>query len=158
MKLFSPFLHLLALMLTGAACCTPVWSQTIYRCGSVYSQQPCPDAIALDVSDTRTPAQKAQTDVATARAAKMAAQMEKERLAREKIQAAKSSNKSSRSVKTAKTGSLTSAPKAAVRKKKEPEYFTAAVSEEKKDRKVDKKAVDKAQVAEADKTDQALKP
>jgi hypothetical protein len=61
-------------------------------------------------------------------------------------------------VKTAKTGSLTSAPKAAVRKKKEPEYFTAAVSEEKKDRKVDKKAVDKAQVAEADKTDQALKP
>ncbi len=154
----KPCLPLLALVLTGAACCTPVASQTIYRCGTAYSQQPCPDAITLDASDTRTPAQKAQTDAATAGAAKMAAQMEKERLAREKIQSAKLSKKPSPSVKTAKTGSSITAPKAGARKKKELEYFTAAVAAEKKDRKVDKKSVDKAPVAAAEKAGQVLKP
>jgi hypothetical protein len=158
MKPSLPFLPLLVLVLTGAACCTSSLSQTIYRCGTVYSQQPCPDAITLDASDTRTPAQKAQTDAATAGAAKMAAQMEKERLAREKIQPAKPSKKPSPSVKTAKTGSSTTAPKAGARKKKEPEYFTAAIAAEKKDKKVDKKSVDKGQVAVAEKAGQVLKP
>ena len=154
----KPCWPLLTLLLTGATGCTPAWSQTIYKCGAVYSQQPCPDAIAVDVSDTRTPAQKAQTDAATAGAAKMAAQMEKDRLAREKIQVEKSPKKHTPRVKTAKTGSSTAAPKASAHKKKEPEYFTAAVAAEKKDRKVDKKSGDQAPVAVADKTDQPVKP
>ena len=151
-------LPLLTLLLTGAACCTPAWSQTIYRCGAVYSQQPCPDAITLDASDTRTPAQKAQADAATAGAVKMAAQMEKDRLAREKIQLAKSPKKRAPRVKTAKTESSTAAPKASAHKKKEPEHFTAAVPAEKKDKKVGKKSSNQAPVAVADKTDQLVKP
>ncbi len=158
MKPSFPFLRLSALVFAGAVCFSPVSSQTVYKCGTAYSQQPCPDALALDASDTRTPAQKAQTDAATAGAAKMAAQMEKERVAREKIQAAKPSKKTSPSLKTAKTGSSTTAPKAGARKKKEPEYFTAAVAAEKKDKKADKKPVDKAPIAVAKKADPALKP
>jgi hypothetical protein len=154
MKPFFPFLRLSALVLTGAACCTPVSSQTVYRCGTVYSQQPCPDAITLDASDTRLASQKAQTDAATAGAEKMAAQLEKERLARETIQPAKPSKKPSSSVKAAKAGSPTTAPKASARKKKEPEYFTAAVAAEKKD----KKSAVKSQVAVAEKAGQVLKP
>ena len=153
----KPCLPLLTLLLTGAACCTSAWSQTIYRCGAVYSQQPCPDAITLDASDTRTPAQKAQTDAATAGAAKMAAQMEKDRLGREKILLAKSAKKPAPRVKLATTGSSTAAPKTRAQKKKQPEYFTA-VAAEKKDKKVGKKSGEQAPVTVADKTDQIVKP
>ena len=154
----KPCLPLLALLLAGAACWTPAWSQTIYKCGAVYSQQPCPDAITLDASDTRTPAQKAQTDAATAAAAKMAGQMEKDRLAREKIQVAQSPKKTSPRVKTVKTGSSASAPKSSAHKKEPPEYFTATVAAEKKEKKVGKKSGDTTPVARADKSDQIAKP
>jgi len=154
----KPCLRLLALVLTGAACGTPAWSQTIYKCGTSYSQQSCPDSISVDVSDTRTQAQKAQTDAATASAGKIAAQMEKDRLAREKAQAARSPKKSAPNPKTVKTGSSSTSPKASTKKKKAPEYFTAAVAAEKKDKNASKKSVGKAQVAGADKTDRVVQP
>lgn len=157
----KPCLRLLALVLTGAACGTPAWSQTIYKCGTSYSQQSCPDSITVDVSDTRTQAQKAQTDAATASAGKIAAQMEKDRLAREKAQVARSPKKSAlnpKTVKTVKTGSSSTSPKASTKKKKAPEYFTAEVAAEKKDKNASKKSVDKAQVAGADKTDRVVQP
>ena len=153
----KPCLHVLALVLTGAACCTPASSQTIYRCGAAYSQQPCPDATTLDVSDPRTPAQKAQTDAATAGAAKMAAQMEKDRLQREKSLLAKSPKKPAPRVKLATTGSSTAAPKTRAKKKKDPEYFTA-VAAEKKGKKAGKSSGDPAPVAVTEKTDQPVKP
>ena len=66
-----------------------IWSaqasaQTVFRCGNTYSQTPCPGAIALDVTDSRTTEQKAQTDAAARQTASSASKMERERLSQEK--------------------------------------------------------------------------
>lgn len=58
-------------------------AQTIYRCGNSYSDTPCAQAVAIPTADARTPGQKAQSEEATARAATLAAQLEKTRRADE---------------------------------------------------------------------------
>lgn len=63
---------------------TALPAQTIYRCANSYSQLPCPGGAALSVDDSRTDAQKAQTDAATAQATRQAEQLEKSRLATER--------------------------------------------------------------------------
>jgi len=55
-------------------------AQTLYRCGNEYRDTPCPNAIALDARDPRTPAQSAQAEKQTAKDAALAQQMEKSRL------------------------------------------------------------------------------
>ena len=52
----------------------------MYRCGNEYRDTPCPNAIALDARDPRTPAQSAQAERQTAKDAALAQQMEKSRL------------------------------------------------------------------------------
>jgi hypothetical protein len=64
---------------TGAA------GQQVYKCGSSYSQEPCPGASVIDVTDQRTSEQKMQTDMASRRDATNAASLEKTRLQQEKI-------------------------------------------------------------------------
>ena len=61
-----------------------VQAQSIYRCGSVYSQIPCPGGEPLNLNDPRQPDQKKQTDAAVERDAKTAATMEQTRLSEEK--------------------------------------------------------------------------
>lgn len=58
-------------------------AQNTYRCGNSYSQTPCPGGVAIDATDTRTQAQKAQTDQASKRDAQIADAMEKARLQQE---------------------------------------------------------------------------
>lgn len=51
------------LVLLGACLPLAAAAQTVYRCGpagNVYTQQPCADGRAIDVSDPRTPAQAAE--------------------------------------------------------------------------------------------------
>lgn len=51
------------LVLIGACLPLAAAAQTVYRCGpagNVYTQQPCADGRAIDVSDPRTPAQAAE--------------------------------------------------------------------------------------------------
>ena len=67
------------LCLAGAA----AWAQTVYRCGNSYSQTPCPNAVALDVADPRTPAQRDEAAAAAARDAQTANALESSRLAEE---------------------------------------------------------------------------
>jgi len=68
----------------GSACAiAAAQSPTIYRCGSSYSDTPCAQAVAVPTADPRSPAQKAQTEAATARAALLAGQLEKTRHADE---------------------------------------------------------------------------
>ncbi len=63
---------------------TGVRAQNVYKCGSSYSQTPCADGQSLTFDDSRDAAQKRQTDQATRRTAKLANQLEKERMALEK--------------------------------------------------------------------------
>jgi hypothetical protein len=62
-------------------------AQTLYRCGNEYRDTPCPNAIALDARDPRTPAQSAQAQRQTAKDAALAQQMETLRLQAEAVAA-----------------------------------------------------------------------
>lgn len=53
MKTLSPILAITALTL-----CTGVSAQTVYRCGSSYSQTPCAGGKAVEASDSRSPEQR----------------------------------------------------------------------------------------------------
>lgn len=72
-----------AIFVTSASAMSATQAQTIYRCGTNYSDTPCANAVAVPTADPRTPAQKAQTDEATARATGLAGQLEKARRADE---------------------------------------------------------------------------
>jgi hypothetical protein len=83
MKL-TPFIHwTVGLILCSASALGWAQSQTVYRCGAIYSDMPCPQSVTISSGDARTGGQKAQTDEATARTAKLADQMEKNRKADE---------------------------------------------------------------------------
>ena len=58
-------------------------AQTVYRCGSSYSQSPCPAAVTVNVDDPRTAQQKQEAEAAARRDAKTADGMEKSRLKQE---------------------------------------------------------------------------
>lgn len=63
---------------TAAASAAP-----IYRCGQSYSSIPCPNGKLLDAGDPRTAAQRAEAQRVMAREKRAAAQMERDRRARE---------------------------------------------------------------------------
>jgi len=76
-------------MLRRAALVALAWlpcigtAQTVYRCGAEgrsYSHTPCPDGRALDVSDARSPAERAQGATAAESTARLADSMERDRL------------------------------------------------------------------------------
>lgn len=69
--------------LCGASAMSLAENQTVYRCGAIYSDRPCPQSVTISSSDARSGAQKAQADEATARTTKLADQMEKSRKADE---------------------------------------------------------------------------
>ncbi len=59
-------------------------AQNVYKCGNSYSQTPCPGGQTINVDDTRTHAQKEQTDTAVQRDAQQAQTLENLRLTQEK--------------------------------------------------------------------------
>jgi len=60
-------------------------SETIFRCGSTYSQTPCAGAAQINIDDERDPARKQEVDAATRRDAKLAKSLEQQRLQAEKM-------------------------------------------------------------------------
>jgi hypothetical protein len=56
----------------------------IYRCGQTYQQAPCPGGRLIDSSDPRTAAQRAEARRVSEREKKVAARLERERVAQEK--------------------------------------------------------------------------
>ena len=129
----------------------PAWAQTVYRCGNVYSQTPCAGGVALDTSDTRTPTQKAQADAAAIQTAKSADKMQKDRLALEKAQARKPSQALAKTA-VGKGGQPADSTKSSTgKKKKDPDYFTAAAPNPKKGTTASKESGNKEAVAGSDK-------
>ena len=105
-------------------------AQTVYRCGNLYSDAPCPGATAIDASDPRTPAQKAQTDAAARQSAVLANRMEKERHALEKnaLRPPPSANRPRGAASSPRTGMHTvdaKPPQARQNVRASPEPFTA---------------------------------
>jgi hypothetical protein len=63
---------------------TEVVAQKIYKCGTTYSQQACPDGVIVPAAPTPDTAKTAAADQATRRDALTADRMEKSRLQQEK--------------------------------------------------------------------------
>lgn len=121
-------------MVAGLVFSVGLQAQTIYRCGNVYSQTPCPGAEALLLNDARQPEQKQQTDAAVDQAARLAQTMEQTRIAEEKRlfaehQSLRSSPPGKPATGTVSTGSITTTltPKRVQPKHKKPEAFIAEV-------------------------------
>ena len=72
------------LVLATLALAASAQAQTVYRCGSSYSQQPCAGGQPVAASDARAPADAARASGHAAADMKRAEGMEKARLAQEK--------------------------------------------------------------------------
>jgi len=59
----------------------------IYRCGSTYSQTPCPGGSVVEATDTRSAAQRAEAKRIADKERKAAEEMERERKQKEKVEA-----------------------------------------------------------------------
>jgi hypothetical protein len=66
-------------MLLSSACMSAA-GQTVYRCGSTYSQAPCTGGQVIDTSETMQTAQHGKGPSAAERDAKLAATLERDRL------------------------------------------------------------------------------
>ncbi len=121
--------------------CLAASGQTIYRCGNSYSDAPCAGASKLAIDDSRSPAQKAQTDAATVRTRTLAQQMERERLTLEKsVMAAKPPGRpdkvdiASRPASGTATPHATKTAKTTEKKPPAQPFFTAATTPDKKNK------------------------
>ena len=130
------FLNAVILIATTAL---STWAnaQNAYRCGNTYSQTPCPNAVPVDVNDSRTSAQKKQTDAATAGSTKAGDAMEKSRLAQEKrdLAANRGPTVLIAPATVQPTAPATPGKAHAKRKKNTSQYFTAQAPREKKEKK-----------------------
>jgi hypothetical protein len=76
----------LSLLLSLAAAAPRAHAQAVYRCGSTYSQTPCPDGRIVPATDPRSAAQRAEAKRVAALERQQGQQMERERLAQEAAQ------------------------------------------------------------------------
>ena len=117
-------------------------AQQVYRCGSNYSQQPCPGGTTVQVEDTRSQADAKRADAETKRQAKAADALEKERLQQE-AKAAPANILPQGGTEAAQGKEAGSQKKAEAKDKakgkaRKPDYFTA-VSPKKASEGTDKK-------------------
>jgi hypothetical protein len=117
-------------LIAACALSTGATAQNTYKCGDTYSQVPCPGAKVIDATDSRTPAQKTQADLATGRVARTADAMEKARLQQEKIDSA--ANASPVPPAQMENASASGTMHAKKKRRKAPDYFTAQAPGEKK--------------------------
>lgn len=132
------------LFIAAHAIPTRASAEEVYRCGSTYSQKPCPDAVRVDVQDTRTPAQKAEADAKTQRETAQVQAIEKarqkeeaqQRAANAKLAAAEAKKAAAKprakaSAAQGDTASASKGKKKTAKTKKEPEFFVASVAADK---------------------------
>jgi hypothetical protein len=135
--------------LAGLACnvyAPKALAQTVYRCGSTYSQTPCKGAVTLDVNDGRTAAQRHEAQKIIDHDKKAAKALETERLQQEKKIAAQDAavRKEAEKRKLAAQGTVEPVqPGHQIQKKpkkgpKEPEFFTAATGKKVPEKKSEK--------------------
>jgi len=74
------------LMLTLCLATSGAGAETVFRCGSTYSQSACPDARTLDVSDARSDAQRSDAQLLPANDQRLGDRLERERLERDATQ------------------------------------------------------------------------
>ena len=73
------------LAITALSLCTSLQAQTVYRCGSSYSQTPCPGGSTVDATDSRTPEQRKAHEASVKLEKRTGDTMEKNRLKEEAV-------------------------------------------------------------------------
>ena len=121
-------LQIALLLLSLCALSTGAQSQTIYRCGSRYSQVPCEGAVEINAQDARTAAQKTASVKAIARDGLTAETLEKTRLQAEKQRADQDLKLLQAQVKASKVAQKPSAKPVKTEKKNQAEPFVAKAS------------------------------
>jgi hypothetical protein len=131
------------IFIASYAISTRAGAEEVYRCGNTYSQKPCPDAVKVEVEDSRTPAQKAEADAKTRRETAQVQAIDKarqkeeaqQRAANAKLAAAearKAAAKPHAKASAPKTDSLVASvgkgKKKTAKTKKEPEFFVATAA------------------------------
>lgn len=129
------------LLITACALSTGAIAEKTYRCGTSYSQAPCPGGIILDTTDERSSDQKKQADLATKRDASVANEMEKTRLQNDKKQPPTVPWSNTANPSFTNFDVADGPANVHQRKKKGAEYFTAKTSGEKKTKKAATKKV-----------------
>ena len=76
-------LSLLLASSSALSLCTGLQAQTVYRCGSSYSQTPCPGGGTVDATDSRTPEQRKAHEASVKHEKRTGDTMEKARLKEE---------------------------------------------------------------------------
>ena len=95
-------------------------AQPVYRCGSEYSQSPCPQSKLVDAADARTEAQRADAKQVAADEKRLGTQMEHDRLAMQAAQKPAGATSLSGVPAPAKHAERTRAKKLKLKKAKKP--------------------------------------
>lgn len=126
--------------IASIAISTGAHGKNVYRCGNSYSEKPCAEGVSVNVTDTRTPTQRAQSDAMIRRDATAAKASDKERTKDEAARRADETGSATTSARKTSAkpklnaepassvgtpASDTKASKKAAKKKTEPEFFTA---------------------------------
>ncbi len=131
--------------IAAPALSTGSMAQNVYKCGATYSQIPCEGSVSLNMADRRSKEQQLQSGTVVKQDAKTADAMEKARL-KEEAKAKVNmpvAQKTARPATTLKEKKQNSVPTTTILsagannkgtrdKNKEPEFFTATVSPNKK--------------------------
>ena len=104
---------LFALLLIAIGPYSP-WAgaEKVYKCGTTYSQMPCPGNTALEMDDSRDPAEKKRMDAQTKRDAELARDMAQSRLANEAALAAERTQQAESAAKLRQESQAAKAPTA----------------------------------------------
>ena len=120
MKLFSHILAIAAMTL-----CTGLSAQTVYRCGSSYSQTPCPGGSTVDATDSRTPEQRKAHEASVKHEKRAGDTLEKTRL-KEEAAAHRAVEKADKAQRDADKAAQKAAAKKSSSKEKLPAYRVPA--------------------------------
>ena len=105
--------------------CTGLSAQTVYRCGSSYSQTPCPGGGTVDTTDSRTPEQRKAHEASVKHEKRAGDTLEKTRL-KEEAAAQRAAEKADKAQRDADKAAQKAAAKKNNTKEKLPAYRVPA--------------------------------
>ena len=115
----------LILAIAAMPLCTGLSAQTVYRCGSSYSQTPCPGGGTVDTSDSRTPEQRKAHEASVKHEKRAGDTLEKTRL-KEEAAAQRAAEKADKAQRDADKAAQKAAAKKSNQKEKLPAYRAPA--------------------------------
>jgi hypothetical protein len=109
------------LAIAAMTLCTGLSAQTVYRCGSSYSQTPCPGGSTVDTTDSRTPEQRKAHEASVTQEKRAGDTLEKNRL-KEETAAQRAAEKADKAQRDAEKAAQKASAKKSSTQEKIPAY------------------------------------